>query len=186
MSSFPALTLPYRTNRRTGDSTSLNTHAPLPSGYLSKLVPLSRLPSPHPRQPYWTLVCFSTPSQEAASSALSLCRFPVLDQRELWSFLLGSELSIRLRVLIPTRLWATEEAVSFQLCFPALRTRPSQGKASDKYLLVEWDRDPNSLMYQFLLRSQAHLRSIEKDSNAQSLNNTNILIINAISYFVES
>lgn len=135
MSSFPALTLPYRTNGRTGDCTSLNTHAPLPSEYLHKLVPLSRLPSPHthinPTEPLFV-------SQRPAEMLLPLpCPYVAslsLTPERALIFLLGSKLSIRLRVLIPTRLWATEEAVSFQLCFPALRTRPSQGKTSDKYL----------------------------------------------------
>lgn len=160
---------------------------PLPSEALHKLFPLSRIPF----SPLSTLLnpyLFLSTQPTCRFLCLVLMSFPCpWSQREFWSFLLGSQLSIRLRVLIPTRLWATEEAVSFQLCFPALSAGQATGRHLTSICRMELDRDPNSLKYQFLLLpSQAHLRSKEKDSNAQSLNNTDIVITNIISHFTES
>lgn len=60
-----------------------------------------------PSQPYWTLI-YSIPSLHATSLVLSLYHLPCpCLQRQFWSFLLGSELSVCLHALIPTRLWAT-------------------------------------------------------------------------------
>lgn len=81
-SSFPAPTL-HLTHPRRNWCLEFFEHAGClsPPGLCTSCFLCLEYPSP-PCQPYWTLICSSAPSLHAASSALSLCHFPVPNPRE--------------------------------------------------------------------------------------------------------